>query len=158
MGSRASIAKHPIHPMLVPFPIALWIFSLVSDIVYGFGWGGPIWNDMAFYTMAGGILGGLAAAVPGVIDYLSLTEPVPTRIARIHMIVNLAIVGIFCLNLWLRMTAPAGAGLPVALSVLGVMLLGLSGWLGGELVYVHGVAVDSSSKDAGTQSKPTTRT
>ena len=158
MASRASFAKHPIHPMLVPFPIALWIFSLVSDIVYGLGWGGPLWSDMAFYTMAGGILGGLAAAVPGLIDYLSLSEPAPTKIAKTHMIVNLAIVGIFCVNLWLRMTASPGAGFPVALSVIGVMLLGLSGWLGGELVYVHGVAVESSTKTSGAQSKTTPRT
>jgi len=158
MASPASFAKHPIHPMLVPFPIALWIFSLVSDIVYGLGWGGPIWSDMAFYTMAGGILGGLAAALPGLIDYLSLSDPVPAKIARTHMIVNLAIVAMFCVNLWLRMTAAPGAGLPVALSVIGVMLLGLSGWLGGELVYVHGVAVESSSKTADASSKTIPRT
>ena len=158
MESRASFAKHPIHPMLVPFPIALWIFSLVCDVVYALGWGGPIWSDMAFYTMAGGILGGLAAAVPGLIDYLSLSEPVPKKIARTHMIVNLVIVGIFCVDLWLRMTAPPGAGLPVALSVLGVMLLGVSGWLGGELVYVHGVAVEPSSKTPAAQNKTIPRT
>ena len=158
MASRASFAKHPIHPMLVPFPIALWIFSLASDVVYGLGWGGPVWSDMAFYTMAGGILGGLAAAVPGLIDYLSLSEPVTTKIARTHMIVNLAIVAIFCVDLWLRMTASPGAGLPIALSVLGVMLLGLSGWLGGELVYVHGVGVESSTKTAGAKGTTISRT
>ena len=50
----ATIAKHPIHPMLVVFPIGLWIFSLVCDLVYLFGPANPLWRDMAFYTMAGG--------------------------------------------------------------------------------------------------------
>jgi uncharacterized membrane protein len=149
MASRASILKHPIHPMLVPFPIALWIFSLISDIVYGFGWGGPIWNDMAFYTMAGGIVGGLAAAVPGLIDYYSMTDPGPAKIAKIHMILNVTIVGLFLVNLWLRTTYSPGASLPVFLSVVGVLGLGVSGWLGGELVYIHGVAVESSPPSDG---------
>ena len=51
MSSPASVAKHPIHPMLVVFPIGLWTFSLVCDVAYVAGWGGPIWNDMALYTM-----------------------------------------------------------------------------------------------------------
>ena len=146
MGSRASLLKHPIHPMLVPFPIALWIFSLISDAVYGLGWGGALWNEMAFYTMAGGIVGALAAAVPGLIDYLSMSDQETSKIAKIHMIVNLIVVGVFIADLWLRtMFAPA-AGLPVVLSVIGVALLGFSGWLGGELVYVHGVGVDSPAE------------
>ncbi|MEP6601283.1 MAG: DUF2231 domain-containing protein [Nitrospirota bacterium] len=146
MGSRASFLNHPIHPMLVPFPIALWIFSLISDAVYGLGWGGTLWNEMAFYTMAGGIVGALAAAVPGLIDYLSMSDPETSKIAKMHMIVNLTVVGIFIANLWLRTMFAPGAGLPVVLSVIGVALLGFSGWLGGELVYVHGVGVDSPAE------------
>ena len=53
MKSRAGIAGHPIHAMLVPFPIALWIFSLASDFIYLFGFGGPVWKDIAFYTIVG---------------------------------------------------------------------------------------------------------
>jgi uncharacterized membrane protein len=145
MASRASIAKHPIHPMLVPFPIALWIFSLMSDLIYALGWGGLLWHDIAFYTMVGGLVGGLAAAVPGLIDYLSMTEPATKKIARNHMILNLGIVAIYIVNLWFRMTMAPDAALPVVLSVCAVLLLGLSGWLGGELVYVHGVGVESQS-------------
>ena len=148
MGSRASFAKHPIHPMLVPFPIALWIFSLLCDVIYGLGWGGPIWNDMAFYTMAGGILGGLATAVPGLVDFLSMSDQQTRKIARTHMILNLVIVGLFIVNLWLRTVLVPGARLPLILSVTGVILLGLSGWLGGELVYIHGVGVEPAGESS----------
>ena len=158
MGSRASFLKHPLHPMLIPFPIALWIFSLISDVVYGLGWGGDLWKEMAFYTMAGGIVGALAAAVPGLIDYLSMTDQETSKIAKTHMIVNLAIVGIFIANLWLRTMFVPGAGLPVVLSVIGVVLLGFSGWLGGELVYVHGVGVESSAERSHSQPRKTTST
>ena len=158
MGSRASLLKHPIHPMLVPFPIALWIFSLISDAVYGLGWGGTLWNEMAFYTMAGGIVGALAAAVPGLIDYLSMSDQETSKIAKIHMIVNLIVVGIFIADLWLRTMFAPGAGLPVVLSVIGVALLGFSGWLGGELVYVHGVGVESSAERSRSHPRRTTST
>ena len=56
--------------------------------------------------------------------------------------INLTVVVLYGTNLWLRTTNPPGAGLPIALSVVGVIMLGISGWLGGEMVYVHGVAVE----------------
>ncbi len=146
MASPASIRKHPIHPMLIPFPIALWIFSFVCDVVYAMGWGPLIWNDMAFYTMIGGVLGALAAAIPGYVDYRSLTDPQTTNIGRWHMLINLSIVVLFAINLALRMWSEPGAVLPILLSLVGIALLGVSGWLGGELVYVHGVAVEPESK------------
>jgi uncharacterized membrane protein len=54
MDTPAQVARHPIHPMLVPIPIGLWIFSLVCDGVYHAGWGGGTWKTVALYTMAGG--------------------------------------------------------------------------------------------------------
>jgi uncharacterized membrane protein len=141
MASSASLQKHPIHPMLIPFPIALWIFSLVCDVIYAMGWGSAVWNDMAFYTMAGGVLGALAAAIPGYVDYRSLTDPAVQKIGQWHMLINLSIVLLYVINLWLRMGNTPGAALPIILSVLAVAMLGISGWLGGELVYVHGVGV-----------------
>lgn len=75
MQTPASIAKHPVHPMLVTIPIGLWIFSLICDLVYVFGGQGETWSVVAFYTLAGGLAGALVAAIPGFIDLLSLPRP-----------------------------------------------------------------------------------
>ena len=141
METRATVAEHPVHPMLIPFPIALWIFSLASDLIYLFGFGGPVWKDIALYTMVGGIVGGVAAAIPGYIDYRSLSDPVIVRVAQMHMVINVGLIVLFTINAGLRILDGTEALLPVFLSVLGVAGLGVSGWLGGELVYVQGVAV-----------------
>jgi uncharacterized membrane protein len=148
MSSPASIRKHPIHPILVAFPIGLWIFSLVCDLIFLLGWGGSLWKDVALYTMAGGTVGALLAAVPGLIDLLSLTDRKVKRLGTWHMSVNLVAVGTFAVNLWLRNHGSREASMPVALSVVGVILIGVSGWLGGEMVYVHGVGVEPQPPSA----------
>jgi uncharacterized membrane protein len=141
MSSPASIKDHPVHPMLVALPIGLWIFSIVSDLIFKLGYGGPVWNDVALYTLAGGIVGALLAAVPGLIDLLSIENAKSKSIGIWHMVINLLAVALYCINFWLRLNRPAGDNLPVILSVIGIVFITVSGWLGGELVYVRGVAV-----------------
>jgi len=141
MSSPASFKGHPLHPVIIPLPIGLWIFSLISDLIFKFGYGGPVWNDVAFYSLAGGIVGALIAALPGLIDLVSLENPKTKSIAIWHMIINLLAVALYCVNFWLRMHRAPGNNLPIILSVAGVVLITISGWLGGELVYVRGVAV-----------------
>jgi uncharacterized membrane protein len=140
MASPASVKKHPIHTMLVPIPIGLLVFSLVSDLIYAMG-GGSVWNDVAFFTMAGGIVGALLAAVPGLIDLLSLTGPA-RKIGLWHMSLNLIVVAMYAINLWLRLNGAGPDWLPITMSVAAVALLCVSGWLGGELVYVRGIGVE----------------
>lgn len=147
MSSPASIKRHPIHPMLIPLPIGLWVFSLVSDIVFRAG-GSPVWNDVAFYTMAGGIAGALLAAVPGFIDYYAIRESPLKRVATWHMSLNLLAVVLFAINLWLRSQSPPGAGWPFALSIIGIAVLGVSGWLGGTMVYEYGMAVSTEREES----------
>ena len=156
MRTPASIAKHPIHPMLVPIPIGLWLFSLVSDLIYRFGGGAAEWRTVAFYTMAGGIVGALAAAVPGLIDMISLPAG-PKRTAIIHMSINLTVVALYVVNIFVRSTNPENVGLALALSVIAVALLAVSGWLGGKMVYEHGVAVDNGEAPATLHAPETTR-
>lgn len=146
MASRASIGAHPIHPMLIPFPIGLLVFSLISDLI--FLWkGNPIWKDyVAFYTMLGGIIGAAAAAIPGLIDWATLTDRAAVKVANWHARVNIATLLIFIASFYLRTTGGAAwfpniPMLPVILSIVGVIGLTIAGWLGGELVFRHGVAV-----------------
>ena len=143
----ARIARHPIHPMLVVFPIGLWIFSLIADLIFLYS-GGPIWRDMAFYTMIGGLIGALAAAIPGFIDYFSLTGRAAKRTGTMHMTLNLIVVALYAVNIWLRAGYAEVLGWPLALSVIAVVLLGVSGWLGGDLVYVQGVGVEQAGTAA----------
>ena len=147
MNTPASIGKHPIHPMLVVFPIGLWIFSFISDLTFLLG-NNLLWNDIAFFAMLGGLVGALLAAVPGMIDMFSITNPKVGKIAWNHMLVNLAAVGVFGINLYLRTVLEAGDLIPICLSVFGVLLLAVSGWLGGELAYVHGVGVQPQGRTA----------
>ena len=141
MSAPASFKGHPFHPIIVPLPIGLWIFSIVSDFIFKLGWGSPVWNDVAFYTLAGGIIGALIAAVPGFIDLTGLTNPKTKTIAIWHMMINLLAVALYCVNFWLRTQRAPGDNLPILLSAIGIGLIIISGWLGGELVYVRGVAV-----------------
>jgi len=141
MRTPASIARHPIHPMLVPIPIGLWIFSLVCDLFYAGGSSNPAWTTVAFYCMGGGIIGALAAALPGLIDLLSLSGG-PRSTAIKHMAINLTVVALYVINFWMRMQSPGSPGKLVWLSLISVGLLAISGWLGGKMVYEHGIAVD----------------
>jgi uncharacterized membrane protein len=150
MASPASIGGHPIHPMIIPFPIALWVFSLVADVIYLWR-GSPLWRDyIAFYTLLAGIFGAVAAAVPGLIDWLSLKDPQVVKIANWHARLNVIALLVFAASFYLRTTGGSelvsgSHTIPFGLSVLGVILITISGWLGGEMVFKHGVAVEAQS-------------
>lgn len=144
MRARAHIYSHPIHPMLVVFPIGLWVFSFVCDLIALRSVNPVFWTDMAFYTMAGGVIGALAAAVPGFMDYQSVHDRQPKRIATTHMTLNLIIVVAYVFNLGLRMSRPeSGNTTGLLISAVALVLLAISGWLGGSLVYEHGLGVNA---------------
>jgi uncharacterized membrane protein len=148
MASPASIGNHPIHPMLVALPIGLWVFSFVCDLIRVTGIGSAVWWDVAYLTMAGGLVAALVAAVPGVVDMFAISDPKVGRIAWNHMVLNLVVIALFAVNLYWRTGAAPGGVFPVLLSLAGVLVLGLSGWLGGEMVYVHGVGIRERSRAA----------
>lgn len=146
MATPASFKGHPIHTILVPLPIGLWIFALVADVA-ALAFGGGQWRAVAYYCIGGGVVGALLAAVPGLVDLLSMRDPVVRGIGIRHMVLNLAAVAVFALNFFLRSRAADHAG-PWWLTLVGVGLIGLSGWLGGEMVYRHGVGVDMATRAA----------
>jgi uncharacterized membrane protein len=148
MSSPASIKKHPVHPMLVGLPIGLWIFSLIADVLRRIT-GDSSWDLVALYTMGGGVVGALLAAVPGAIDLMAIRDPRVKRLGVAHMLINLAAVGVFSYDFFLRWNGHVG-DLPLALSIAGVLMILASGWLGGEMVYVHGAAVEPKRHDVPT--------
>ena len=140
MPTPASVARHPIHPMLVGIPIGLWTFSVIADVIYAVGWGGSNWKTVAFYCVGGGIVAALIAAVPGFIDFLSISDSRVRRVGVFHMAANLTAVVVFAISFGLRWAGHVGF-LPVAVSIVALTFLGVAGWLGGELVFVHNMGV-----------------
>ena len=146
MRSRFQVGGHPVHAMLVAYPIALYVTSLLCDLIYLWR-SDPFWYQMAFWNMLIGFIGHLAAAVPGFVDYLPIAkeEPKAHRTATIHLGLGLSLAALYLINLFLRHggSLPENGSVMVAvlLSLVGAGLLGLQGWFGGELVYKHGIGV-----------------
>jgi len=127
--------------MLVPLPIGLWIFAFLCDLAFVFGAGASHWFTISFWSMIFGLVFALIAAIPGTIDMLSL-KGAPKKLALAHMALNVTVVVLFAINVAVRVNGVEVAGVPLALSVIAVTLLAVSGWLGGHMVYVHAVGVD----------------
>jgi len=148
MRTPASIAGHPIHPMLVPIAIGGFLLSFVFDIVcLATGQTGP-WLTVAYYTMVGGIVGALCAAVFGAVDLFSLPPGHTKNVGFTHMGLNLVVVALFICNAWIRHGSPEGnaGGAPFLMSIAGIALLVVSGWLGGKLVYEGAVGVSGGAE------------
>lgn len=151
MRTPASIAGHPIHPMIVPIAIGGFVLSFIFDIVCIASGNATPWATVAYYTMIGGIVGALVAAVFGLVDLLSLPSGQTKKIGVTHMVINLAVVGLYICNAWLRHTdLNATGGTPFFLSLIGIALLVVSGWLGGKLVFEAGVGVSGGVEPSAT--------
>jgi uncharacterized membrane protein len=144
MESRAKFLGHAIHPILIVFPLGLLTTSVIFDVVY-LVTGNSTWALVSFWMIAAGVIGGLAAALFGFIDYLAI--PSGTRAKRVglwHGSLNVIVIVLFSLSWLLRRGLPE---LPpssaLALSFFAVILAAVGGWLGGELVERLGVGVDS---------------
>lgn len=94
--------------------------------------------------MVGGLIGALAAAVPGFIDllYYKGGEPPVKKIALTHMAINLTVVVLYGVNIWLRTSDQESLRVSIILSVIGVCMIPVSGWLGGQMVHVYGVGFE----------------
>jgi uncharacterized membrane protein len=126
--------------MLVGIPIGLWVFSFVCDLIFVVT-EAPAWNVTARYAIAAGIVGATAAAVPGLIDGLFLRKSPIFRTVLLHVALNLFALLMFAMSLLSRFIETPFSW-SMALSALGLLPLALAGWVGGELVFVHGVGVE----------------
>lgn len=146
MESRAKLLGHPIHPMLIVFPLGLLATGVAFDIV-ALAQGDPNWYQISFWMVSAGIIGGLLAAVFGLIDWLAI--PNGTRAKRIGLLhggSNLIVVLLFIASWSMR---AANSRIPSAgalvLSFIAVVLALVGGWLGGELVDRLGIGVDNGA-------------
>ena len=146
MESKVKLLGHPIHPMLIVFPLGLLITSVIFDVIHLLT-GTGTFSEVAFWMIIAGIVGGLLAAVFGAIDFLAI--PAGTRakqIGLVHGVGNVVVVALFLVSWLLRRDAPAAPGtVALVLSFLGVALGGVTSWLGGELVDRLGVGVDEGA-------------
>jgi uncharacterized membrane protein len=140
LRSTAQIAGHPIHPMLVPFPIVCFIGTLVTDIAY---WrtAQMMWADFSAWLLVIGLVMGALAAIAGLIDFLSNRLIRAQAPAWPHMVGNIVMMLLALLNAFVHTRDAWTSVVPVGLilSLLVVLILPVTGWLGGALVYRHGV-------------------
>ncbi len=146
MESKAKIFGHPIHPMLIVFPLGLLATSFFFDLIRA-GTNSPELGIASFWMIAAGVIGGLAAAVFGLIDWLSIPRKTRAwRIGAMHGGGNVVVTLLFAISWFLRRADPAHPGTgPVVLSLVAVLLALVTGWLGGELVDRLGVGVDDGA-------------
>src|SRR4051794_22960248 len=140
--TTAQIAGHPIHPMIIPFPIAFLVATFACDVIF---WrtGSPAWSTAALYLLGAAILMAALAAVAGLTDFLGDERIRDLSAAWHHMIGNVVLVVLALIN-WYRRYAATEPGIPsggVVLSLLVVLILLYTGWRGWEMVYKHRVAV-----------------
>src|SRR3954469_24392364 len=138
--STAAIAGHPLHHMLVAFPIAFLIGAFATDVAFR-STTDAFWAQASFWLLLAGVVTALVAAVPGFIDFSTMDRVPSLWVAWAHMIGNLTVVVIAAINLWLRWSDPAAGaqGTGLVLSLLTTLLLLATGWLGGELAYRYGL-------------------
>jgi uncharacterized membrane protein len=143
--STAKIGGHPIHPMLIPFPIVCFIGVLVTDIVF-LNNNDPGWATASRYLLGVGIVMAALAAVAGLTDFMGSDRIRSMGDAVKHMLANVAAVVLEIVNFFVRMNSDAAiAGTGIILSAVVVLILLYSGWKGGELVFRHGIGVEDAA-------------
>ncbi len=135
--------KHPLHPALVHFPVACWTLATVADVASLF-WGEPAWRFAGMLLLVGAVAA-LATMAAGFLDLLKIPEDSPAlHIANRHLLMAVMTWSAYAASLMLRLHGKilhAPDTLALCLSATGFLALCVTGWLGGTLVYTHGVGV-----------------
>jgi uncharacterized membrane protein len=148
--STAKIGRHPLHPLLVLFPIGFWVSALLCDLVYwqtlaaGFA-------EAALWLVGAGLIGAVLAALAGLADFLGDRAIRRIGDAWQHMLGNVLAVVLALISFGIRLAQGAEAavlpwGLTLSLAIGAILLF--TGWKGGELVFRHGVAVERDRIEA----------
>lgn len=150
MKSTAQIKGHPIHPILVSFPIAFFSGSFIFDLA---GWltaRNDLWQTGSWLQIAG-VGFALLAAIPGIIDYFFTVPPRSSAKKRAtqHAIINILTVILFTVTWFYRQNETASSYLILSLDFSGIILLSIAGWMGGTLVYRNQIGVNPRYAGAG---------
>lgn len=146
MQSKIKILGHPVHPMLVPFPIAFYTATLVCSIVYASN-GNTFWFRVAFVANCAGILMAIIAILPGLIDWLSIPELSDAKATGLkHMVANIFSLGFFLANAAVNYTKISDPHPPVQgaimLTTFGFLIMLYAGFKGWKLVQTHHIGID----------------
>jgi uncharacterized membrane protein len=141
-ASTARIATHPIHPMLVPFPIVCFVGTLFTDLAY---WktAEMMWADFSAWLLFAGLVMGVLAAIAGLIDFLSNRLVRALAPAWFHMVGNAIVLTLALFNAFVHSRDAWTSVVPTGLilSTLTVLVLLFTGWMGWTMVYCHRVGV-----------------
>jgi uncharacterized membrane protein len=147
MESRAKFLGHPVHQMLIPIPAGLFIVGAVLDIVDTFA-EAPWIPIVSFWNLSLGIVFGLFAAIFGLIDWSKIPERTRAkRVGAMHGLGNVVAVALFIIAVWSRRNNEnyAAGTLALTLEIVAFAILGVTAWLGGELVDRLGIGVDDGA-------------
>ncbi|AHY45410.1 putative membrane protein [Rubrobacter radiotolerans] len=138
---RLSVMGHPVHPILQAIPAAVLPASTAFDALARVSEDSEGLSRAGHYTLIFGLLGAAGAAATGVLDYYEIENRPVRRVALYHGLVNAALISCYAACLVRRRKTKRADNKGLVLSGAGTALVGLSGYLGGELVYEHGVRV-----------------
>jgi uncharacterized membrane protein len=138
--STAAIAGHPIHPMIIPYPVAFLTTAVVTDVVARSG-GDPFWGRASTTLLGAGIVAGLAAGLVGAIDYFTIKRARTEPVGPLHAYGNVAALALAGVSLSLRRDGERPSDAATATALATAALVGLTGWAGAELSYRHMVGV-----------------
>jgi uncharacterized membrane protein len=143
VATTAKVAGHPLHPMLIPFPITLLIATFICDLAY-WSTGDAFWARVAMWALGAAIVTAAAAAAAGLADFFGNSRIQAMSDAWHHMIGNVVAVVLALVSFWLRYRYGAAEAIVpwgLVLSTLIVLMLGYTGWKGGDLVYKHRIGM-----------------
>lgn len=145
--SSVAIAGHPIHPVIVVFPVAFLTAAVGTDIGYWLT-KDYFWARASTWLIGLGLVAGILAAIVGMSDFIKIPRVRKRTAGWAHMTLNAVALVMSAMNFWLRLDNPIGFIVPVGTvtSVVVATLLGLGGWYGGELSFRHKVGVIGSNE------------
>ncbi|TSH90125.1 DUF2231 domain-containing protein [Verticiella sediminum] len=142
-----AFARHPLHPMLVTFPIAFLLGGFATDLAYWYS-EDPFWARVSLWLIGAGAFMGILAGIAGTVELLWVKEIRRRPASWNHFVLAVMLLATASINWVLRYEDPVGSIVPrgLALSGLGAALVGAAGWLGGKLVFEHQIAVEQENE------------